>query len=187
MDQYALPDDFDRFADKISSSFSPFTLSPKDPREFAQIRREERGIRLGEPHFFTVWGMNTGETHQLLHLHPYPEFTRLITYDYQRVHPDMTSNQDKILFPQTAIQVAIDAVLELINRDLESNDNRVMQVVESLMRNYNKQQQSLGPTSTKVEIRARNDTRSSFRQARLFHGCNIDWGSYWDIAEEKLN
>jgi len=187
MDQYALPEDFDRFSDKAQSAFAPWTINPLDPREFAAKRRQERQILLDEPQFFTVWGLNDNETAQLLHFHAYPKFARLLTYDYQRIHPDLTSNQDKVLFPQTAIQIAIDAVLEIANRDLEAADAKVEQVVMSLMRNYNHQQNALGPTGNKIEFRPRNEIRSSFRQARMFSNAKIDWGTFWDIAEEKLN
>ncbi len=185
MDRYALPDDFDRFSDKASNAFLPMTIEPVDPPVLASRRRREPGMTLDEPMIFTVQGLNAGETNQLVHFHPYPKNQRLLAYDYQRVHPDITSNNDKILYPLPAISILIDAILEIVNGDLEADESKVSRVLERQMRNYNRQQSHLGPTARPVELRPANATRIAFRRtgARV----RIDWGEAWDRADERLD
>ncbi len=185
MDRYALPDDFDRFSDKAASAFIPLRLEPLDAVEFASKRHAERGIVLDEPMYFTIKGTNDGETNQLVHFHPFPKYQRLLTYDYQRVHPDITSNNDKILYPDTAISVLMDAVMEVAKGDLESDDSAVQRVMERFMRGYNQNQGNAGPNARRIELRPTNETRAQFRQGAI-RG-KIDWGSdYFDRAEEPL-
>jgi len=184
MEQYALPDDFDRFSDKAQNAFSPLTISPKEPREFALSVRQQSGLVLDDPRIFTVYGLNDGETNQLVHFFPYPRSQRLVQYDYQRLHPDITSNNDKILYPESAIHLLIDAILEIANGDLEADDAKVARVLERMMRNYNMQQSHLGPTANTISLRPENGIRTSFRRAGA--SVKIDWGEFWDRAEEIL-
>jgi hypothetical protein len=184
-DQYALPDDFDRFSDKAQNAFQPMTIEGVDPPTFAKTRRREPGLTLDDPMVFTVYGLNAGQTNQLVHFHPYPKFQRLLSYDYQRLHPEITSNNDKVLYPVSAISILIDAILEIVNGDLEADDTKVARVLDRLMRTYNTQQSHLGPTANRVELRPTNATRIAFR--RMGARVKVDWGEQWDRAEDRLD
>lgn len=185
MDQYALPDDFDRLSDKGENVFSPTTITPLDPSDFAKKRRQDPGIVLDEPAFLTIKGMNPGETHKLVHFHPFPRNARIIQFDYQREHPAITSNNDKILYAASAVEIVIDAVLEIVEGDLEADDAKVARVLERLMRNYNMRQSHQGPTAKRVELRPANDIR--VRTAQWSPSVKVDWGEFWDRAEDKLS
>jgi len=184
MDQYAVPDDFDRFSDKAQNAFQPITITPVEPRVFAARRRQEPGITLDDPVICTVSGVNEGESNQLAHFQPYPKNQRMVVYDYQRIHPDITSNQDKILYPASAIEIVIDAILEIANGDFEADDTKVARVLERAMRGYNMQQSHLGPTANTIELRPANDIRVQFK--KFGTAVKIDWGEYWDRAEDIL-
>ena len=185
MERYALPDDFDRFSDKAASAFQPMRIEPLDTVEFARKRHSEPGIQLDEPAYFTVKSINSGETNQLVHFHPYPKYQRLLQYDYQRVHPDITSNNDKILYPDTAISVLMDAIMVVAKGDLEADDGAVARVMERFMSGYNQNQANAGPNARRVELRPMNDVRVQFRQGSI--RAKIDWGSeFFDRTEEPL-
>jgi hypothetical protein len=185
MDRYAMPADFDRLADKMSNVFNPITIEPLDPRAFSLKRRVEPGIALGDPQVMTVYGLNTGETNQLGHFHPWPKEARLISFDYQRTHPTITSNNDKLLYPDAAVHVLLDAVLEIVNSDLEADDSKMTRVLERRVREYNQQQTHAGPTAPRLELRAANQFRQDALRFRRY-GVRINWGDYWDRASEIL-
>lgn len=183
-DRYALPDDFDRLSGNGSNAFTPLKITPISPYEFQQKRYADAGMVVDDPTFLTVYDTNTGESNQLVHFHPYPKNARILSYDYQREHPDITSNNDKVLYAGSAITLIIDATLEIANGDLEADETKVARVIERLMRMYNQRQSNLGPTAPKFELRPANDIRISFHRAGI--RTRIDWGEYWDRAEEPL-
>jgi hypothetical protein len=185
MDRYALPDDFDRFADKAVNAFLPFAIEPVDPTTFAQERRGSGEIAVGEPSVFTVKGTNDGKTNQLVHFNVYPESQRLVTYDYQRVHPDITANNDKIMYPDTAIVLLIDAILEIANGDMEADDAKVTRVLERFMRGYNQNQANAGPAAKRIVLYPENDTRKQFRLG--IARARVDYGAdFFDRTEEPM-
>lgn len=53
-----------------------------------------------------------------------------------------------------------------------------------MVRNYNIHQSHAGPASKRLEIRPANDIR--VRTKSWSPSVKIDWGEFWDRAEERL-
>lgn len=178
VDQYALPDDFGREVDDWDSFFGPYRVEPKTPNEFKRMRRERRAnnIELGEPLYFTKFGVTNGR--EIVHFIPYPENARLLTYDYQKKHPVINSDQDTIYYPDTYFDAFIDLMLYLMNRDYDDSVKST-QVIQDWLRSHNEQQSNPGPTDSRPVMELANDVRRSLR-ASVNMPSSIDWGDAFD-------
>jgi len=179
-DRYALPTDFDRFTEDLQNYFAPYSIEPVTPREFAQRRRDGRGIEVDDPQVFTVWGLNPGQSAQLIHFDPYPDAARLLTFHYQKVHPEINSDNDKLLYPERYLEVLMDTVLEVANRDHE-DDSKVQQLLIDAITKYNQQlsNPSLGSDETPV-IRPSRSIRRSIRRKYGAGKYRWDYGDAFD-------
>jgi hypothetical protein len=177
-DRYGLPDDFCRPVDKWNNFFSPYALSPKSVEDFRQRRRRDRGITEGDPDIYTVFGMNPGETVQLVHFHPYPENQRLLEFDYIRHHPEVNSDNDKILFPLRFIEPIINVCVELIDRQYD--DAQTETALAAALKSYNEQQTNPGVTAGHLELRPDLSVRTSVRRGFGIRGAHVDYGDYFD-------
>ena len=177
-DRYALDEDFDRPITEWQSFFGPYNIRPATPDDFLETRRTGRGITLGDPRIFTVYGMNNAQTAKLIHFHPYPENARLLNYDYQKNHPTVDSDNDKVLYPVKYAEAIIEMILQIALRDYE-DDDRVQQTLFDMLRNYNWQNNAEvgGP---RLRMEKDQQMRLSMRRAFGTGGQRIDWGSYFD-------
>ena len=163
-DRYALPTNFDRPTGDLQAFFAPFGIQPVSPQEFARRRQRSGGIEVGEPEVYTIYGMNDAETVELLHFDPYPESARLLAYTYQRNHPEIDSDNDKILIQERYIEALIDMVLQLAFRDYE-DDSKVQQALADMLRQFNTQHSNPGVTSELPMLRPDKSVRSSWQRA----------------------
>jgi hypothetical protein len=178
-DRYALPTDFDRFTDDIHNYFSPYSIEPVVPREFAKRRRDGTGIEVDDPQVFTIYGLNDGESSQIILFDPFPDEARLLTFSYQRVHPDLNGDNDKILYAERYLEVLMDVVLEVANRDHE-DDSKVQQLLVDAITKYNQQ---LGNPSVNDEtpvIRPARNIRKAIRRKYGGGAYRWDYGEYFD-------
>lgn len=180
-DRYVLPENYDRATGDIRSFFAPYGIEAIGPEEFRDIRRREPGIRPGEPRYFTIYGMNEAETQELIHFHPYPDAARLLEYQYQRNHPDIDSDNDKVLVPVRYKEALIEMVLQLAERDYE-DDAKTQLILADMLRAFNQQNSAQEITEDRKVLRPRNHTRSAIRNAYARGGLEIDYGDYFDIA-----
>lgn len=179
MDRYALPEDFSRPVDKWKNFFAPYSIRPQGPEDFKARRRRDRGITLGDPDIYTVFGMNPSETVQLVHFHPYPENARLLEFDYIRNHPEINSDNDKILFPQRFIEPIINICVEVIKRQYD-DDSRIEVALMSALKSYNDQMSNPGVTEQHLEFQPDLSVRTSIRRSYGIRGGFIDYGDYFD-------
>jgi hypothetical protein len=181
-DRYALPENFDRPVDDFSAFLAPYGIDPVSPEELAERRRRRSGdIQVGEPEVFTIFGLNEAQTQEILHLDPWPDAARLITYDYIGVHPTIDSDNDKILFPRRVIEVVMEMVIQLAYRDYE-DDDRMQQTLVDMIQKYN---QSIGKktvTQNRRIMRPDGHTRREIYRAYRAGGGNVDWGDTFDRA-----
>ena len=182
VDRYALAADFDRPLTDAQSFFAPYNIVPVDPDKFERIRRAERGITTGEPRMFTIYGMNDTQTAFMVHFHPWPESQRLLRYPYQMIHPEINSDNDKILFPARYISAIIEMVLQLALRDYE-DDAKVEQALVDMLRTYNQQVANPDVTGTRMRIGKSNRIRRSMQRSFGFGGNRIDWGGWFDKSD----
>lgn len=181
MDRYVLADDFDRPTGGMKAFFAPYNIHPLSPEKFAR-RREGRGITSGEPQFYTVYGMNDGETAELVHFDPYPENARLLNYSYQREHKKIDSDNDKIFIQDRYMEAFIEMVLQLALRDYE-DDAKSQATLADMIRIFNQQRANPNVTEGPLVMRPRNQTRIDIRAAADMTGLNIDWKSHFDNVD----
>lgn len=178
-DRYALPSNFDRPTDELQSFFSPHTIKPINPNEFSERRRLDPGIITSEPEFWTIYNMNEGQTSQLVHFHPFPETARLLNFTYQSQHPEINSDNDKILYPQRYMEFVVQAVYQRCLDAYEDSAKADRALIE-MMRQYNWQTPDI--TESLPRMRPSKQLRTSMQRAFGHGGTRINWGRHFDIA-----
>lgn len=178
-DRYGLEVDFDRPTTSIQSFFTPSTIKPINPNEFADKRRARSGIQTSDPEFWTIYDMNEGATTQLIHFHPFPSDARLLTYTYQSIHPEINSDNDKILYPQRYMEFVISAVYQRCLAAYEDTDKADKELMQMIQR-YNWQTPDI--TETIPRMRQSNQVRISMNRAFGHGGTRINWGRHFDVA-----
>ena len=179
VDRYALPEDFDRPATSMKNFLAPYKIQPISPNEFDEIRRQSSGITFGDPKYFTIYGMNEGQTAWIIHFHAWPSDTRIIRYSYQMIHPTINSDNDKILFPVRYNEAIIETVLQLAQRDYEDSA-KTQQTLLDMLQKFNEQTPSL--TDNKKIMRPSKSIRRNIRRAAARSGVRIDYHDYFDKA-----
>jgi hypothetical protein len=182
-DRYALPTDFDRFTEDLQNYFSPYHIEPVVPREFARRRQDGSGIEVDDPQVFTVYGLNPGQSAQLIHFDPYPDAARMLTFAYQKLHPTLNSDNDKILYPERYIEVLMDTVLEVANRD-HLDDSKVQQLLIDTITKYNQQLGNPSVTDETPVIRPARNIRRSIRRKYGSGRIRWDYKEYFDRDRE---
>ena len=183
VDRYALPDDFDRPTDSFESFFAPYGIEPIGVEEF-QMRRRRRGyqMQLDEPSVYTVFGLNEGQTAEILHFDPWPESARMLVYTYIQVHPDIDSDNDKILFPPKYREVIIETILQLALRDYEDSA-KAQATLNDLLRQYNQLMSAPSVTEQALVIRPDKSIRQSIRRSFGNGGLRVNWGTTFDNVD----
>ena len=133
-DRYELAADFDRPIGDWTNFFGSSTtkLKPLSPNEFLDLRRNQAGMLLAEPSHFTAWGYDDETEHRLIILHPFPAHQRVLQYPYQKTHPVMETDTDKVLFPLRYEPVLIDACIYLLKRDIEDDQSAGAMLIDFL-------------------------------------------------------
>jgi hypothetical protein len=178
-DRYVLPDDFDRPSGNFENFFAPNKIKPLDPNKFMEKRIEDTGIETSEPSYYTIWGMNEAGTAEVVHFHPYPKNARLLIFHYQRNHPKINSDNDKVLYPVRYREFILDACEMLANHSFE-DDEKAQSALANMIRNYNWQTRSI--TETTPRMRPSGTIRNSFQRAYGRGGVRINWGTSFDKA-----
>lgn len=178
-DRYVLPTDYDRATGDLRSFFAPYGINAVGPEEFRDIRRRRPGVQAGEPRYFTIYGMNEAETQELIHFHPFPDAARLLDYQYQRNHPDVNTDNDKVLVPLRYREALIEMVLQLAERDYEDDANTQV-VLADMLRAFNQQGSAQEITEDRKIMRPRNRMRTKIRNAYQRGAMRIDYSDYFD-------
>ena len=180
MDRYALPTDFDRPLDDMKSFLAPYDIEAVSPEEFRRLRLGESGIVTNNPREFTIYGMDDGQTSMLLHLNPYPTKASMLQFSYMQIHPDINSDNDKVLFPKTYHSLIIDAVIQITKRDYD-DEVQIETLIVDIMKAYNQRMMNPMLTQARPQIQAENSVRGRVRRAYGNRG-KVDYGSHWDIV-----
>lgn len=178
-DQYFLPEDFDRPTDDWVNFFGDPSIEPVGPNSFRDNRIARGNTMLrADPNVFTIYGLDPSETFQVVHFDPWPDETRILNYTYQKNHPVIRTDEDRVLFPKTHEGIIIEAMLQLANRDYEDSD-KVQVVLQDLLRTINTAQ---GPGNVSQD-RMRMTPNGRHRRAERMRwrgGRRIDWGEAFD-------
>ena len=123
--------------------------------------------------------MNTGETTQVIHFHPYPISKRLLVFSYQKKHKIINTDNDKILFPDRYSEFLIEATMELCLRNYEDS-NKSQAALIQMMKQYDWQSRTV--TETILRMQPSGDVRSSIQRGFSAGGVRIDYGQAFDNA-----
>lgn len=180
-DRYVLPEDFDRPIEEFSAFLSPYGIDPVDPAAFQERRRRyANGIETGQPQVYTIYGLNEAQTAQVIHFDPYPDAVQVLNFPYIQIHPQIDSDNDKILYPKRVIEVIIEMMLQLAYRDYEDDDRMQTTLVEMIQK-YNQSVGKQSVTQRKRVMRPSGQTRREvYASYRAGVGGSIDWGDHFD-------
>jgi len=178
-DRYVLPGDFDRPTGGWESFFGAPDIDAVGPERFLQIRRD-RGNRFiyGDTDMFTVYGLDDSDTFQILHVDPYPEYARILYYTYQKNHPVIDTDEDRVLFPKSHEGIVIEAMLHLANRDY-TDDAKTQAVLQDFLRSLNQAQGAGNVAQDRLSFSPSGAHRQAQYQ-KWGHGGKVDWGSLFD-------
>ena len=183
MDQYVLPEDFDRPTGEWEDFLSSYHIKGAGPEEFAKLRRSQgRTVTLDDPKVYTVYGLDPSESYQVLHLHPWPQEQTMLQYYYQRLHPTLEHDVDHVLFPQTQLGMIMEAVIYLANRDYEDDQRMQAALMEFMQQFKTAKGANMVVQDKKILTPWRGGRARSVRDIRGMGGARFDYGEFFDVA-----
>lgn len=182
-DRYFLPENFDRPTDDWENFFGSSSIDPVGPDRFLE-RRRDRGssMLIGDPEVFTVYGADDSDTFQVIHFDPYPGDQRVLTYTYQKNHPKIETDEDRVLFTKAYEAIIIEAMLQLALRDYEDSQKE-QAVLRDLFRTIN-QARGTGNVAQDTMRLTPNSRHRLAQRAKWGRGARIDWGTTFDQANK---
>ena len=181
-DQYALPADFDRPAVGWESFLSPYALKPVGPDVFKKVRIDRSNtLRIGNPEIFTTYGYTPNNYQMVLHLDPYPESEQILNYSYYCNHPEIDSDNDRVLLPLAKLDAVIEGMNYVATRDY-TDDQKMTLVLQDYMRALNSAGGSPGTTDDITQITP-NMRQKYQRRAQWGRGVKVNWGSLFDRSD----
>lgn len=178
-DQYFLPKDYSRPNGRWDQFLEPYGIDPIGPDAFSSRRRGRGGsIMVNSPEVFTVYGMDQGQVFQILHLDPFPSEQQILQFTYQRVHPEIETDADRVLFPPVQEGIVLEALLYLANRDYQ-DDAKLEAVLRDYMRELNSARSMSPMTEDPIQIRPHGGHRIA-QHRRWGAGVRYDYGSFFD-------
>lgn len=183
-DRFDMPLDFDRPVDEdwtLYDATTKRTIRLIPPDEIRDRRAARDAYATGVPTVATIWRRDDEDEHRVAVLDRFPDAQYLVRFEYQKVHPDIEYDYQRILFDQKYEEMILDGIEFLILRGPEDDQRAQLMLMEYL----NQQNSSV----TRTEIGQRR-TRITPSEARAIHqrrkwrarGTRIDWGSYFDLA-----
>lgn len=180
-DRYALPANYDRPTDDLENFFGTNSIDAVGPNTFLQQRRDRGSTLLvADPDMFTIYGLDDSETFQIVHFDPYPDESRILNFTYQKDHPVIETDEDRILFQRSHEAIILEAMLHLANRDYEDS-TKVDAVLRDFMRTINQAQGAGNPAGDKMRMTPNSRHRIAQRQ-KWGRGRGIDWGDTFDMV-----
>ena len=180
-DRYQLPQDFDRPTESWNNFFGTSDIEPIGPSEFMERRqRRAHSVITGDPEVYTVYGLDKSNTFQLVHFDYYPEKARVLSFSYQKNHPTIETDEDRVLYPKTHEGVVIEAMLQLANRDYEDSDKSQV-ILQDLIRSLNQAQGPGNVGQDRMSFSPSGNHRIAQRRGWA-GGSRMDWGTAFDQA-----
>lgn len=182
-DRYTLPDDFDRPTDDWENFFGPNSIDNVGPNKFLEQRRNRGSTLLvHDPEIYTVYGLDDSETYQIIHFDPYPNEARVLTFTYQKNHPVIETDEDRVLFPRSHEAIIIEAMLHLSNRDYE-DAQKVELVLRDFMRTINQAQASGNVAQDRMRFTP-NGAHRLAQHTKWGGRGGINWGDTFDMVDK---
>lgn len=181
-DQYALPEDFDRPAKGWETFLEPYHVEAVGPDEFKRERTKRGGYMLiANPDRFTIYGYTDNNYQQVLHLDPYPEDEVVMNYSYYCNHPEINTDNDRVLIPAAKLDAVIQGMIYLATRDY-TDDTKVQLVLRDYMDSLNK---AGGSPTTAEDITQLTPYKGDKykRRNQWGRGVRVNWGSLFDRSD----
>jgi len=183
-DRYDLPQDFDRPVDEDWTRYddsSKATIRVVSPKEVALRRRTRPSDSTGDPDVVTLWQQDTVGEHRVAVFDRYPDSARVVRFEYQRQHPLIEDDTQRILFDMKTEEMIQAGVEYLILRGPEDDARAGMMVGEFLRERMDAVAKSeIGKQRTRLSVSQERAIQQRTKWGRK--GRRTDWGSYFDKA-----
>jgi len=180
-DRYTLPADYDRPTDDLENFFGSTSIDAVGANSFLEARRNRGSTLLvSDPARFTIYGLDDSETFQIIHFDPYPDEARILNFTYQKDHPIIETDEDRILFQRSHEAIILEAMLHLANRDYEDS-TKVEAVLRDFMRTINQAQGAGNPAGDKMRMTPNSRHRIAQRM-KWGRAGRVDWGDTFDMV-----
>lgn len=183
-DRFDLPTDFDRPVSDTwtrydGSSSSPIALV--EPDEVATRRRERSPYSTGDPTVVTIWRHDDQGEHRVAVFDSYPDTARIVQFEYQKLHPKIELDNQRVLFDQRREDLIMSGVEYLILRGPE-DDMRAQLLLTEYLQNQNVSvaKDEIGTKRTRITPDQERVLREHRKWGRK--GRRINWGNYFDRA-----
>jgi hypothetical protein len=181
-DRYDLPTNFDRPISKDWDNFfdtTNATLVAIAPNEFRR-QRKMRGVRQGEPEVFTIWGLDDAQEHLQVLFDPFPDEVRVLQFPYQKLHPEVEQDSDRVLFTPNKDNLLIDGTIYVMQRGPE-DDIKAGAMVGDWLRVVNQKLSAQADIAQQLPRITVSNARKFREQARWKYGtARVNWGSLGD-------
>lgn len=183
-DRYDLPLDFDRPVDEDWTRFDDTSSTNIRVRDAATIRarRQQRApFTTGDPDIVAIWARDEQDEHRQAIFDQYPDAVRVVRFDYQKQHPKIELDNQRLLFPQKHEELIMSGVEFLALRGPEDDVRAELMLGDFLA------QQNVAVSKTEIGEQPTVLTAStvgSRQQRRKWRrkGSRINYGSYFDRA-----
>jgi hypothetical protein len=183
-DRFDLPLDFDRPVQDRWTRFdgtSSSKIGIVTPEEVVRRRRARNTLDSGDPEVVTLWRQDDVGEHRVAVFDKYPDTQRLVTFEYQKQHPLIDSDTQRILFSQREEEMILAGVEFLLLRGPEDDQRAQFMLAEFLQQQYLAVSKSeIGTQRTRLSASREHILRQHFRHKRK--GRRTDWGKYFDRA-----
>jgi len=182
-DRYTLPANFDRPTDDWENFFGSNSIEVVGPNALLEQRRNRGStMMVGDPEIYTTYGLDDSETFQIVHFDPFPDEARILSYTYQKNHPVIETDEDRVLFPRSHEVIILEAMLHLANRDYQ-DAQKVEMVLRDFMRTINQAQSAGNVANDRMRFTPNSKHRHAQRAKWRGRG-NVDWGATFDQANK---
>jgi hypothetical protein len=183
-DRYDLPLDFDRPVDQDWTRYDNDTatnIRVVSPAAVRDRRQQRTSFESGDPDVVTIWEQDDQGEHRQAIFDQYPDTERLVRFDYQKLHPQIELDNQRILFQQKHEELLMSGVEFLALRGPEDDTRAEMMLADFLaQQNMAVARQEIGKEPTILSPSQRRAYQQRIKWRRK--GRRIDWGSYFDRA-----
>jgi hypothetical protein len=183
-DRFDLPTDFDRPVSDTWTRYDGSSSSPVavvEPDQVAENRRERSPHDTGDPTKVTIWRHDDQGEHRVAVFDPYPDTARIVAFEYQKLHPKIELDNQRVLFDQRREDLIMSGVEYLILRGPEDDMRAQMLLGEFLQsQNIAVSKDEIGTKRTRITHSQERALRERSKWQRK--GRRINWGAYFDRA-----
>jgi hypothetical protein len=185
-DRYDMPLDMDRPADADWSLFNGTSVSTVTVVDPSAIRARRTGrmpaASAADPDAVALWMHDSQGEHRVAVLDPFPSEQRVITFEYQKIHPVIDRDTQRILFPPRYEEVVADGV-EFLLREGPDDDNRTDLALAEYLRT--RAETAAAREIGQKRIRLTPSQHRAYQQHAKWgrRGLRMNWGSSFDRVD----